>query len=62
MNSNEAIQYIEQIRAKNNILWMDILRLAMIKAPEETRRILRDIRENDIRISTATGFIADDEH
>lgn len=57
----DYIKYIEEVRAQNNVLWMDILRLAMMKAPEETKRILKNIRENDMMISTATGLIANDE-
>jgi hypothetical protein len=56
------VDYIEQIRTKNNVLWMDILRLAMLKAPEETKRILRDIRDNDRKISEATRRLSNDEN
>jgi len=54
------IKYIEGVRSDNNILWMDILRIALQHAPERTKMLLRRIRENDLDISEATGKIADD--
>jgi len=54
------IKYIEGVRSDNNILWMDILRIALQHSPERTKMLLRRIRENDLDISEATGKIADD--
>jgi len=50
---------IEQIRAENNMLWMDLLRLAMQHSPGEAKEILRAIRKNDEKISACFKEIAD---
>lgn len=49
--SDRIIDNIELIRTDNNKLWMDILRIAMEKAPEETKQILVNICHNDHIIS-----------
>ncbi len=50
--SREAIiTNIEQIRAGNNILWMDILRLALETAPDRTKIILEAITMNDKEVT-----------
>lgn len=51
MTENEIIGMIESIRMSNNRLWMDILRVAMDKAPDKTKQILADIRSNDVKIA-----------
>jgi hypothetical protein len=45
------INQIQSIRAKNNELWMNILRLAMRLNAEETKKILHEITANDEQIS-----------
>ena len=51
MKDLEIIDEIEKVRSKNNINWMNILRLAFKHAPKETRKILSKINEDDSRIS-----------
>ena len=48
------INQITSIRAKNNLHWMGLLRLAIKHAPEEARRLLKDITKNDKDISKLT--------
>ncbi len=55
------IDIIQDIRAKNNILWMNILRIAMQKSPQETGKILSEIQNNDKRITEITKEICDEE-
>ena len=55
---SDWVDYIQMVRANNNRHWMDILRLALKHAPDEAKAILREIRANDIRISEATGELA----
>ncbi|MBI04283.1 MAG: hypothetical protein CMI96_00520 [Pelagibacteraceae bacterium] len=50
-NELNVIDKIEKIRSKNNINWMDILRIAMKHSPRETKLILRNINEKDKNIS-----------
>ena len=45
------IKQIENIRKKNNVNWMNILRLSFEKAPKRTAKILSQIYKDDKRIS-----------
>jgi len=57
LQNNELIQKlkiideIENIRAGNNVNWMDLLRLAFTKAPVETKVLIRKINTDDNKIS-----------
>jgi len=53
----KIINEIEEIRKKNNTLWMDILRLALNTKPKETKKILKSINLNDVLISKKIGLI-----
>jgi len=48
---SQIINKIQLLRKKNNINWMDILRLAMKHAPNETKKILENINNYDKKIS-----------
>ena len=48
---NKTISQIQKIRGKNNINWMNILRLAFKHAPKEARQIMRRINSDDKKIS-----------
>lgn len=57
-NKNDQIEYylniideIEKVRTKNNVNWMDVLRLAFIHAPEESKKLMKRINEEDNKIS-----------
>ena len=45
------IDEIEKIRSSNNINWMDILRLSFTYAPEEAKKLMKKIDQEDNRIS-----------
>tara|TARA_B100000212_G_scaffold209241_1_gene157969 strand:+ start:7986 stop:8183 length:198 start_codon:yes stop_codon:yes gene_type:complete len=45
------IDEIENIRTKNNVNWMDLLRIGITHAPDETKRIIKKINSDDKRIS-----------
>ena len=47
MTDLEIINQIEKVRSKNNINWMNILRLAFKHSPAEARKIVRKINEDD---------------
>lgn len=59
-NPNEVINDIQKVRTKNNELWMQLLRIAMQNDPEQTKRIMKKIRNNDLKISSLTGELADE--
>jgi hypothetical protein len=46
----EIINQIEKIRSKNNVNWMDILRLSFEKSPYQARKIFRQITSDDQKI------------
>ena len=46
-----VIDKIEKARAKNNINWMNILRLAIKNSPDEAMRVLRRINKKDQNIN-----------
>ena len=48
---NKIISKIESTRSKNNINWMDILRIAMKHSPKETQKALKKINTQDQKIS-----------
>jgi hypothetical protein len=45
------INEIEAVRAKNNTLWMQLIRIAMELDPIRTKKILYDITQNDQAIT-----------
>ena len=50
-NYNSIINKIELIRSKNNINWMNLLRLAFKYAPNEANKIIKKINVDDKKIS-----------
>ncbi len=47
----KIIDEIEKVRTRNNVNWMDILRIAFIHAPEEARKVMEKIDHEDNRVS-----------
>ena len=47
----KIINKIETIRKKNNSNWMDLLRLAYKRSPEESAKIMSKIYRDDAEIS-----------
>lgn len=47
----KIIDEIEKVRTKNNVNWMDILRLAFTHAPEDAKELMRKINTSDDEIS-----------
>ncbi len=56
-NYSRIIKNIQNLRKKNNINWMDILRLAMKHAPNETKKLLKNINNYDKKISKEVNSI-----
>ena len=59
MPVQDPIDLIQGARAKNNLNWMSILRLALEKAPETATPIVGEIRRIDREISTLTDVLLD---
>jgi Na+/serine symporter len=58
VTDNDIIKQIRQVRAWNNIEWMKILEIALKHAPEETKKVLREINNNDREISDLLGDLS----
>ena len=57
-NYGKLITQISNARKKNNINWMNLLRLAMKFAPVEAKKILKDINKQDQKISKLVSRIS----
>lgn len=62
-NSRDSnpIDEIQSARAKNNLNWMSILRLALEKSPKTATPIIADIKRLDREISNLTDKLAPDD-
>ena len=54
----EIIDKIQHIRSKNNVNWMDILRLAFRDSPEEARALMGKVNEYDGEIAALLRQLA----
>ena len=50
-NHKKIINQIQQVISKNNVNWMDLLRLAFDSAPKKASKVVRQININDKKIS-----------
>ena len=50
-NYIKIIDEIEKVRTRNNVNWMDILRLAFTHAPDDAKNLMRKINIADDEIS-----------
>ena len=50
-NYNKIITKIALARKKNNINWMNLLKISIKYAPSQSKKILRDINSQDKKIS-----------
>ena len=51
-NYNKIINQIQKIRSKNNVNWMNILRLAFKLDPKSASKIMKKINYDDKKISS----------
>ena len=49
---NQIIDAIQVARSKNNKYWMDLLRLALNYAPTQSAKIIKNINNHDVKISS----------
>ena len=47
----KIIDEIEKVRTKNNINWMDVLRIAFRSSPNEARKLMIRINQADDKVS-----------
>lgn len=58
MNNKNIIRQIKNIRAKNNDKWMRLLEIAFKYAPDESRKLMGDITDNDMKVSKLSRKLA----
>ena len=51
IKNNKLIDQIQQIRKKNNVNWMDILRIAFESSPGRTKKVFKNIFKDDRSIN-----------
>lgn len=56
----ELIDQIQQVRTRNNVNWMDLLRIALLSSPSETKKVLRRINTDDNTISELFRELGED--
>ena len=68
-DKNKKIEYylkiideIEKVRTRNNVNWMDILRLAIRNAPEDAIDLLQKVNSGDERISELFNKISNEKN
>lgn len=57
----DIIDEIENIRTRNNVNWMDAVRLAFELDPERARAIFKDIKECDFKINELLEELSENE-
>lgn len=58
INYSKIIDQIEKIRSKNNINWMNILRLAFKLDPKTSSKIMKKINYDDKKISRLLNILS----
>ena len=58
MTDQEIIDEIEQIRARNNVNWMDVVRMCFELALERARSLFSEIKESDRSIQQLSDQLA----
>ena len=58
-NYLKIIKQIEKIRSKNNVNWMNILRLAFKLDPKNAAKIMKKINYDDKKISNLLKKLSD---
>ena len=51
-NYNKIINEIKKVRSKNNVNWMDLLKLAFELDPKKASKIMKKINYDDRKISS----------
>ncbi len=58
-NYNEIINQIQKARSKNNVNWMDVLKLAFKLDPKKASKIMKKINYDDNKISKLLKKLVD---
>lgn len=55
----DLIDRIEEIRTRNNSVWMNLVRLALEAEPERAKELLRQIEEYDSAVTSLLRELAE---
>ena len=58
MSDLEIVNEIQRIRADNNKVWMDLVRLVLSVAPAEAKKLFNNITDNDQKVSALLRQLA----
>ena len=58
MTDEQIIDEIQRIRASNNAVWMNLVRLALCVAPKEAKALFNEITDNDQKVSALLRQLA----
>lgn len=58
MQNDDYLRQLEDIRARNNALWLELLRIAIEEAPVRTKKVIQVINDNDRAISALLEKLA----
>ena len=58
-NYNKIINQIQKARSKNNVNWMDVLKLAFKLDPKKASKIMKKINYDDNKISKLLKKLVD---
>jgi hypothetical protein len=54
----KIINQIENVRKKNNVNWMNLLRIAFKHAPKETSKVMKKINSCDKKVSSLVSKLS----
>ena len=57
-NYNKIINQIQKVRTKNNVNWMNILKLAFKLDPNSAKKIMKKINYDDKKISNLLNLLS----
>lgn len=57
-SEDQIVLKIQEVRSRNNVLWMDLLRIALEAAPDKAKATLELINKNDAQISALVAKLA----
>ena len=58
MTDEEIIDEIQEIRSRNNVNWMDVVRMCFELAPDRARALFSQIKECDRKIQQLSDRLA----
>lgn len=51
LTADEIVDIVTDIRRRNNISWMALLKLALVAEPRKAKRLVQQIVDNDAKVT-----------